>query len=1049
MSRKTRPSRPSPTLLSAFLILVASTLTCFASQSVSVRWTANPETDISYYKVLYGTSAGTLNQSVSVSGSTSTVISGLEDDTTYHFALQAVNTAEMASDVSSVVDYRTAGTTVPNLFPELAVHGENGAELENEVSALSLGALEVGSGASTGTSVTITNTGDADLTGIAATITGSSAGDFTISETPASILAPGAQTTIKVDFTPSAVGSRASSLSIVSNDADESPFLITLTGTGTEPAPLPAPEISVEANGVALTSGSGSLALGSVVQGTGSAATTLTIRNTGSAALTGVSAVISGSHASDFAVNASPPSTIAAGDSSTLDVTFHPSALGARSATLTISSNDADEGAFVIPLAGTGLAVPAPEIVVGENGIELVAGGSSRDFGSVLPGGVSPEVTLTIRNTGSAELTSIATSLAGSHPGDFQVSSPASSLAAGDSTTITVRFVPTTVGARTAVLSIASNDADENPFEIGLAGIGLAVPEIKVAGPEGEPLESDQSSLDFGAVAAQTGSRTLPITIRNTGTGTLSGISAGISGGQSSEFTVASQPPAELAPGAEATISIIFRPAAGSTRFTSLQIDSSDPDEGSFTIWLTGFGTVAPQIQLFRVATVSAASAAAGSGFGEVDLGKRSPGVTYAIYNAGTGYLSQLALKFAGNHPGDFRTTSLATSVLAPGEMEEFTLNFAPSVVGGRNAVLQVFSNDPYQNPVELPVSGVGVGVPEIKVASAADGSLFPQPDAVDFGTAKTGSTGAELAWVIRNTGSGALHDLRVARGGAGAADFVVVKAPAATIEPGGEAIVRVRFEPKAVGAREARLRILSNDPDKGSLAIAVTGTATAAPAIRVSAGKGAMVDGDAYVTFGSKKVGRKGKTRNITITNTGFTPLKNLAIRKSWRHKRDFQVSKLKTSSLAPGQSTTVKITFKPKSKGNRWAAFHIASNDPDSRSFDITLNGVGTKSSAKKSKKSSKKSAVRSVTSASTRSAATKLVVHVDGERYRALKIRKSGNPDVRARDVQVSSDLIDWKSGARHTTVVEDNEKFLIVRDDTPLGGGKRHIRLNPRR
>ncbi len=54
----------------------------------------------------------------------------------------------------------------------------------------------------------------------------------------------------------------------------------------------------------------------------------------------------------------------------------------------------------------------------------------------------------------------------------------------------------------------------------------------------------------------------------------------------------------------------------------------------------------------------------------------------------------------------------------------------------------------------------------------------------------------------------------------------------------------------------------------------------------------------------------------------------------------------------------------------------------------------------------------------------------------------------PGDRKRDVQVSSNLVDWFSGRRHTTVIEDNERFLKVRDNTPLvPGSKRYIRLEP--
>jgi len=58
--------------------------------------------------------------------------------------------------------------------------------------------------------------------------------------------------------------------------------------------------------------------------------------------------------------------------------------------------------------------------------------------------------------------------------------------AAGGTTTFTVQFDPSDVGLRTAVVSIANDDSDENPYEFGIHGMGTdsatAVPGISEAG---------------------------------------------------------------------------------------------------------------------------------------------------------------------------------------------------------------------------------------------------------------------------------------------------------------------------------------------------------------------------------------------------------------------------------------------------------------------------------------------------------------------------------------------------------------------------------------
>ncbi|MCB1133094.1 MAG: choice-of-anchor D domain-containing protein, partial [Verrucomicrobiae bacterium] len=85
-------------------------------------------------------------------------------------------------------------------------------------------------------------------------------------------------------------------------------------------------------------------------------------------------------------------------------------------------------------------------------------------------------LTMTIRNTGNTDLTGLAVSTSGSHPSDFIATAPgATTLAPDATTTFTVTFTPTADGPRAAQLQIASNDADENPFDIELTGTGLPV----------------------------------------------------------------------------------------------------------------------------------------------------------------------------------------------------------------------------------------------------------------------------------------------------------------------------------------------------------------------------------------------------------------------------------------------------------------------------------------------------------------------------------------------------------------------------------------------
>jgi PKD repeat protein len=118
-----------------------------------------------------------------------------------------------------------------------------------------------------------------------------------------------------------------------------------------------------------------------------------------------------------------------------------------------------------------------PKIVVEQQEGTNIADGGSKDFGPVAVGS-NTDITFTIRNTGTADLSGLIIIKDGADAYDFTVTTdPSAPVTPGGSTTFTVRFATTSAGAKTATLHIASNDADKNPFDITLIGTGLTVQE--------------------------------------------------------------------------------------------------------------------------------------------------------------------------------------------------------------------------------------------------------------------------------------------------------------------------------------------------------------------------------------------------------------------------------------------------------------------------------------------------------------------------------------------------------------------------------------------
>lgn len=169
-----------------------------------------------------------------------------------------------------------------------------------------------------------------------------------------------------------------------------------------------------------------------------------------------------------------------AAGSSTAVVTINPSADSAvepdESVILTVLPNGT---AYTVgsPSTATGV-ISNDDVGLPEIGVEHSSGTALTDaVGNVNYGNVSATgltKTFTIRNTGAVDLTGIAVTKDGPYSSDFTLDTGGmnSVVAAGASTTFSVKFAPQATGVRTASLHIASNDADENPFDIALAGTG-------------------------------------------------------------------------------------------------------------------------------------------------------------------------------------------------------------------------------------------------------------------------------------------------------------------------------------------------------------------------------------------------------------------------------------------------------------------------------------------------------------------------------------------------------------------------------------------------
>ena len=276
--------------------------------------------------------------------------------------------------------------------------------------------------------------------------------------------------------------------------------------------------------------------------GTTSTAQTVTLTNNGEGVFTISSIAVSG----DFA-QTNACASLAASASCTFNVTFTPTAGGARTGILTIDSND-PSSPQIVALSGTGIA-PAVSLT-----------STSLTFVAQLVGTTGDSQIVTLTNTGSASLnfSSIVAS------GDFaQTNDCGTSVAAAASCTITVSFTPTGDGIRTGELILSSNDPN-SPQSILLTGEGIGVV---------SDLTLSASSLTFGDQLCTTTSSAQHVTLTNTGDAVINISSIFASG----ECTVTNDCGASVAAAASCTITVSFTPKVIGARTGSVTIVTDAP----------------------------------------------------------------------------------------------------------------------------------------------------------------------------------------------------------------------------------------------------------------------------------------------------------------------------------------------------------------------------------------------------------------------------------------------------------------------------------------
>lgn len=148
------------------------------------------------------------------------------------------------------------------------------------------------------------------------------------------------------------------------------------------------------------------------------------------------------------------------------------------------------------------------------------------DFGTADISGGTVNQTFTILNTGNINLNLTGASpyitITGANASDFTlIANPSTPVTAGGSTSFNIQFNPSATGVRTATVSFANDDTDENPFNFNIQGTGIVPPPCGTTVLHNADFESGTDGWSLGNILGSDAYRTTNTTWSYSGNSAL------------------------------------------------------------------------------------------------------------------------------------------------------------------------------------------------------------------------------------------------------------------------------------------------------------------------------------------------------------------------------------------------------------------------------------------------------------------------------------------------------------------------------------------------
>src|SRR6185437_5682230 len=287
-------------------------------------------------------------------------------------------------------------------------------------------------------------------------------------------------------------------------------------------------------------------------------------------------------------------------------------------------------------------------------------------------------------------------------------------------------------------------------------------------------------------------------------------------------------------------------------------------------------------------------------------------------------------------------------------------------------------------------------------------------PQSLDFGNQILNSTSASQTVTFANQGNGALAITSISSTG----DFAQTNDCTTSLASGSSCTINVSFTPTTIGSRVEALNISTS---AGLLSVPLSGAgltalATVAPST---------------LSFGSELLNTPAHPRSITLT-AGINPLQITSITASG----DFTQTNTCGTSVVPGFSCTIEVTFTPTVQGGESGTVAVAS---DEGSLFAPLSGSGITRAANAIYVPVDQPTIQ----AAITNAGLQNVLVLPGHyqenlsfQGRAISVASTDGPSATTIDGGLAGPVVSFSTGEGPASILSG---FTITRGSSPADGG----------